>query len=134
MGTIRAGETVRLYAARVAKAPSLTKPHLWLILTDPYGQPPRVVAVMVVTKTIFTDDTVVLNQNDHPYFDRDSAVDFGSARLFDIAYILKSVVLGAGSFARPMSKELLRRVQDGLLKSPHAVPAIARFCRDRWAE
>lgn len=131
MNVLRAGETLILTATGVPGAPH-TKPHLWFILTDPVGKPSRIVAAKVVTRKSYSDDTVVLQPSDHRFLEHESCVDFGSANFFDQAKILKWVVAGRSRFHARMSKALLGRVQEGLLSSPFAVPAIKDYCREQW--
>lgn len=54
-------EIVRAGRAILFRESAHAKPHLWFILTDPDGNPPRVVAVMLRTAQRFTDETVVLH-------------------------------------------------------------------------
>jgi hypothetical protein len=61
MDLIAAGRTLLLRETPHAK------PHLWLVLTNPDGNPEEIVAVMVRTHRAYTDATVVLEPGDHPF-------------------------------------------------------------------
>jgi hypothetical protein len=104
------------------------KPHLWLVLTDPRGQPPFVYAVMVRTRTRFTDDTLVLLPGDHPFIKHESSVHYSSAQRFRIDLLEDAIARGRCHPRDPMSRTLLHRVRAGLLASPYTVHAVRDAC------
>ena len=106
--------------------------HLFFILTDPDGSPPRVVAVMVRTATKFTDETVLLEPGDHPFINRTSSVHYSSANVFRVNRLQKGFEERYCYLKEDMSQELLERVREGLAKSPFTVPAIRDYCADRF--
>lgn len=108
------------------------KPHLWFILTDPEGDPPSVVAVMVRTHVRFTDPTVVLNVTDHPFVKHESSVHYSSARFFSVARIQRALATGRAHLREDMSEALFARVRAGLLESPFTVHAIKAYCTQRF--
>lgn len=126
MNLVRAGST--LYLSEVPGA----KPHLWLVVTDPYGNPPEVVAVMVRTPKTFTDETVLLEVGDHPFIERRSCVHFSSAQRFRVSAILKRASDGHCELRSDMTKRMLARVRAGLRSSPFTVNAIRDYCVGRW--
>ena len=109
-----------------------TKPHLWFVLTDPDGTPPRVVAVMVRSKKEFTDDTVVLEEGDHPFVRHPSSVHYSTARIFRVRKIRLALNRGWCSLHRDMFRDLLKRVKQGLLDSAFTVPTIRDYCLKRF--
>lgn len=124
MNVIRAGSSLLL------AEPPLFKPHLWFVLTDPQGQPPRVVAVMLRTVTRFTDPTVVLKPGDHPFVRHDSAVHYSTARWLSVEAIMAAMKVGKCHLKEDVSRKLLRRVRQGLLDSPFTVNALRDQCKD----
>lgn len=126
MHLVRAGST--LYLSEHPGA----NPHLWLVLTDPYGTPPEVVAVMVRTPKIFTDETVLLEVGDHPFIEHKSCVHFSSAQRFRVDAILMRAADGHCELRADMTKKLLARVRAGLLASPFTVYAVRDYCIRRW--
>lgn len=123
MNIIRAGSSLLL------AEPPLFKPHLWFVLTDPEGKPPRVVAVMVRTVTRFTDPTVVLKPSDHPFIRHESAVHYSTARWLNVSGLLAAMNVGKCHLKEDMSGKLLRRVRKGLLDSPFTVNALRDQCK-----
>lgn len=108
-------------------------PHLWFILTDPDGDPPEVVAVMVTTRRPHTDDTVILNPGDHPFIRHESCVGFSSAQRFRVSKIQAGLAAGWCRLREDMSEALEGRVRNGLLESPYTVHAIRDYCLQRFA-
>jgi len=103
MNVVGAGRALLL-----AEAP-LYEPHLWFVLTDPEGNPPRVVAVMMRTVTKFTDPTVVLKPDEHPFIRHDSSVHYSTARWFSVAAITRAMSSGQCHLRPDMTEELLDR-------------------------
>lgn len=126
MQMVRAGGCFYLSTPRVKLG------HLWLILTDPEGDPPRVVAVMLRTKKAYTDDTLILVPGDHPFLDRESCVQYSSVEFMRVDEIVKWSGRPGCGIHPDMSADLLARVRAGLLKSPYAVLRIQEYCRERF--
>lgn len=126
MNVIGAGKSLLL------AEPPLYKPHLWFVLTDPEGNPEKVVAVMVRTATRFTDSTVVLRSGDHPFVKHDSSVHYSTAQYLSISGLTKAIKSGRCHPKADMSQQLLDRVRHGLLESPFTVNAIRDYCRSRF--
>ena len=76
MSFIRAGRSFTV------PGPGPNQAHLWIVLTDPDPSDDKVVAVMVVSEKPHTDKTITLNVGDHPFFQRASNIDYGSAKHF----------------------------------------------------
>jgi hypothetical protein len=108
------------------------KRHLWLVLTDPDGNPPRVVAVMVRSRRHFTDDTVILDAGDHPFIKHPSSVHYSSAALFRVEQITRAAKRNHCHLQPDMSKALLMKVRAGLLTSTFTVKTISAYCRTRF--
>ena len=58
-----------------------TEPHLWIVLTDPEGNPGEVVVVNLTSQRPGSDATVVLQRGDHPFVRHDTVVYYGDARM-----------------------------------------------------
>lgn len=126
MNLIRAGRS--LYLSETPGA----RPHLWFVLTDPYGNPPEIMAVMVRTPKRFTDETTILEVGDHPFIVHRSCVHFSSAARFTVASIMKMTVAGHCELRADMSTPLLARVRSGFRSSPFTVYAHKNYCANRW--
>ena len=124
-----------VYAGRslLLRETAIAMPHVWFILTDPHGTPPRVVAVMLRTARHYTDTTVVLMVGDHPFVRHESSVHYSSARYFTVSALEHAHRLGRCSLQADMSRALLANARDGLLRSPFTVNAVREFCRGRFA-
>lgn len=108
------------------------KPHLWFVLTEPEGNPARIIAVMLRTKQRFTDPTLVLVAGDHPFVRHDSSVHFSTARWFTVSALQNAFRTGHCSLQADMTGDLLRRVREALLRSPFTINAIREYCRERF--
>ncbi len=126
MDLVRAGSTLYLSEFPGAKA------HLWLVLTDPHGNPPEIVAVMVRTPKTFTDETCILNVGDHPFIEHKSSVHYSTAQRFRVAAILKRAKDGHCDLREDMPRKLLARVRSGLRESVYTVNAVRDYCVGHW--
>lgn len=126
MQVIRAGSTI------LFQPPGQSKFHLWLVLTDPDSSSAEVVAVMVRTKTRYTDDTVILREGDHPFIRYESAVHYSSATHFKVSAVMKAMADGHCHLKEDLSNATLTHVRQGLLNSPYTVRAIKDYCVDRF--
>jgi hypothetical protein len=113
--------------------PPLNKPHLWFVLTDPSGNPPSVVAVMMRTVTRFTDSTVILQPGDHPFIKHDLAIQYSNAQRFNVERLTRAMHSGRCHLRDTMSPELLDRVRRGLLESLYTVHAVRDYCKSKFA-
>lgn len=102
------------------------------MLTDPERGSERFVAVMVRTTKHFTDNTVVLKPGDHPFIRHSSSVHYSSAGFFSARAVSRALARGTCHLLDDMSPDLLRRVRDGLLESPHTVNAVKDYCRGEF--
>ena len=127
-------EIVRAGRALLLREVPQAKPHLWFVLTEPYGTPGRVVAVMLRSARRFTDKTLVLNTGDHPFVRRESSVQYSTARWFAVQALQKAFRDGRCSLQVDMSPALLARVREGLMKSPFTVNAIREYCGERFGK
>src|SRR5437867_1530140 len=112
--------------------PPLHRPHLWIVLTDPDGSPPEVVAVMLRTVAGFTDDTLVLQPGDHPFVKHPTSVHYSTARRFRVSAILEAMQGGRCHLREDASPDLLQRARAGLIGSPFTVNAIRDYCHSRF--
>lgn len=120
--------------AMLFRPPGDAAPHLWLVLTEPDGQSPKVVAAAVRTLRPYSDRTVVLQVGDHPFIKHDSTVDYGSARYFRVDKIVAAMKRGTCHLRSDLAPAVLGRVQRGLLESPHTIHEIKRYCRQRFGQ
>ncbi len=108
------------------------KPHLWFVLTDPSGNPPKVVSVMLRTAKSYTDPTLILNIGDHPFMSRPTCVDYSTAKLVSILILEEGISNALIEEYDDMSPNLLEVVQKSLLASPRTPNYIIDYCRDKF--
>ncbi|RLJ18234.1 hypothetical protein DJ030_12680 [bacterium endosymbiont of Escarpia laminata] len=79
-----------------ADIPSPEDAHLFFVLSDPVGNPPKVAMVNISTKRNlpFEDHTVVLQPGDHSFIRHDSFVYYEYARLINVEVVERKVAEG----------------------------------------
>jgi len=108
-------------------------PHLWIILTEPEGNPPQVVIVNLTTLKPDTEDrTVILNVGDHPFIAHETVVYYVDARLATAQGILQLSKFPGYGFHDDCSKRLLEIIRSGLLESKDTPKGIKAYCRARF--
>jgi len=99
------------------RGPENTRPHLWVIVSDPEREPERVVIVSMTTWKEYKDETCILTPDDHPALTHATSIDYGRARLFTASQLEKARDLGALDPQVPVSAEVLSRIRDGGVQS-----------------
>ncbi len=120
----RAGETL------VLPSPNFETPHLWILVTDPVGEPPQTIIGAVSTKRFYKDSTVVLSPGDRPWVRYASVISYDHALIPEIHYLNEAVSWRIAELRQPCTPDVLRRVQDGLLSSPRTPKRVKRFYED----
>ena len=103
--------------------------HLWIVVTDPFGDPPMVPVVSISTRRPESEDTVVLRSGDHPFVRRESVIFYPDTRMVRADQLEALLQSGAGARHAKCSAELLARVQRGLLDSENVERWIKEMCR-----
>lgn len=104
-------------------------PHLYVVVTPPDGDPPRVVIASVTSKRSHSDTTTILLPPDHPWINRPSVVNYGKATLVRVDYLLAQIKDNIADVHRPLKPEKLEIIQQGILKSKRTPRHIKRHCR-----
>jgi hypothetical protein len=101
--------------------PSSPHAHLYIVLAIVDGS---LIAVPLNTITIYTDQTLILTQGDHPFISHDSSVSFDRTRDFPEPLLHQLEAMGPTRFTRreTCSKELLSRLQEAAFKSDMIKP------------
>jgi hypothetical protein len=114
------------------------KTRLHVILNDPYGDPPTV-GLVSLSSTVKTDTTTILSAEEHSFYldkkDRTYVV-YPWMQCKD-ATKLEAEVNADMSMRHhhTCSKDLLKRIQDGIFESPHVNERTLRYygaALDRW--
>jgi hypothetical protein len=107
-------------------------PHCWFVIAEkPDGQ---CLIVNMTTLSHLCDKTVILHKDEHPEVDHDSIILYSDAQIttFDTLDILVS--RGAASRKQPCSAELLKKIQDGVIKSSETKIRILNFCNIHYPQ
>jgi hypothetical protein len=126
-------EEIRVGRCFEAGLPGRT-PHLWIILAveEEDGVPVSVVLANLTTQRASTDPTVVLQRGDHPYVMHPSCVLYAEARIADADKVYVLTRYAEEGFRQDFHPEILRRLQCGLLSSPHTPRNVKAFCAGRF--
>lgn len=93
--------------------------HLWIILTSADPENGRVIIVNFTTRRPHSDTTVIIHPREHPFVVRPTVVFYADARLVLLSDIEAAIQQGITRPHEPLAPALLKRVQEGLLRSPH---------------
>jgi hypothetical protein len=105
------------------------KLHLRIIATPP--EPDGCVIVVSVTTRRRTSETLVkLQPGDHPFIRQESTVAYRYAEITWLQNINAAIASGAAKAREPISAELLRRIQDGLLESDFTPNGVRHFAKE----
>lgn len=95
--------------------------HLWIVATDPEGDPPSVVIVNVTSLKDdgkrHIDEACILNESDHPFARHDSFMKYKAAALVEVSTLralLAKDMLQPHAAVRP---DVLQRIRQGFLDS-----------------
>jgi hypothetical protein len=102
--------------------------HLWVVVSEPAGNPATVATVSFTTRRRLSDDTVVLDVGDHPFIKQPTVVYYSDARIREVRKIEQGIRDGTVHLREDVSSALLTRIRDGFLRSPAVVPHIRDYC------
>lgn len=125
MRFIRAGRSFTV------PGPGPNQAHLWIVLTDPDPSDDKVVAVMVVSEKPHTDKTVTLIIGDHPFFQRASNIDYGTAKHFPRVK-LENQINARGKLRQNVSPALLEKARAGIFGSSRCPNYIKEYFKTRF--
>ena len=87
------------------------------------------------SRSSFYDKTLVLQPSEHKFVVKESVVRYSDASMLDLKALDRAL---EGNFdfvsikKEPCKPELLQKIQEGLLKSPHVSKDIQDKCRTIW--
>jgi len=102
--------------------------HLWIIISPPSEG--EVVTVSVTTKRKRSESLVVLRPGDHPFIAHDSVIAYSYSRVRPVDDIETALLNGTAKKREPVSEQLLKRVQAGLLDSDFTPNGVRHFFRE----
>lgn len=107
-------------------------PHLWIVLTEPEGDPLQVVIVNLTTKRSGSDETVVLKVGAHPFIKHETCVNYSDAQIVKVEALMRAATSGFFDIPDAMDSAVLSAIQQGLLESPLTPRKIKSFCREKF--
>lgn len=90
--------------------------HLWVVISEPTVQS-RVAIVNFTTRRPPCDDSCVVQPGEHSFIVRESILLYARARLQDLDALVSHLTAGFYVPREPVSKPLLRRIQEGAFVS-----------------
>lgn len=109
---MKAGDTFHV------RSPSSTKSHLYIVVTGVDAKGNLVIA-NVTTQDQGKDQSCVLNVGDHPFLTRESVVNYAEALIAKEENVLSGARGGVVQHDVPVPHDVLNRVQQGAIASPH---------------
>lgn len=111
-----------------------TQSRLWIVLTTESANG-EVAIVNLLPLMRWADITTIVRESEHPYtgqYKCDLYVNYAGAMIVP-KRALTDAWLKTNKYLAdtPLTPELLKRVQDGVEKSPHCTLAVKRFCVDK---
>lgn len=104
-------------------------PHLWVVLTAPADhEEDLIVVVPLTTKQTWTDPTVEIGPEEHPFVEKPTAVRYSNADFYPPQRFIRDVLTGEATRRPNLSDELLERIRRGLLESPQTPERVREFC------
>lgn len=107
------------------------KRHLWVVLTSPQGATAKSVMVNLTSKSSHSDRTVVLHKGDHPFIEHPTVVNYGEARFVNVDEVKKQIRNNMVTTHHPFEPDVLKRIQDGIPRSPQTPRKIKEYCAER---
>lgn len=102
-----------------------SEPHLQVVITPPTEG--EVVTVSITTRRKRSETLVQLHLGDHPFIKHDSVVAYAYARIRTVEEIETAIQGGTARKREPVSSQLLKRIQSGLIDSDFTPNGVRRF-------
>jgi hypothetical protein len=106
--------------------------HLWVVITP--ANEGEVVTVCVVTAHKRSERLVVLNRDDHPFIQHESVVAYYFSKIRTVSDIEDLLDEGIAKKRDPISVQLLKRIQAGLLESDFTPNYVRAYFREVMKE
>lgn len=109
--------------------------HLWIVLTEPEGDPLLVGIVNITSYKEGMDETVILDVGDHAFIKHKTVVNYAEGKSVSAEQIEKLIDSGQISphHKEPhCTPELLTKIRNGVAASNFARPRFQAFCKDKF--
>lgn len=105
------------------------KLHLRIIVTSPNASG-EVAVVSLTTRRRHSESLVTLFPGDHPFVQHESVIAFAYSEVNTVTKIENAIASGKARMRDPVSADLLRRMQAGLLDSDFTPNGVRQFVRE----
>lgn len=106
--------------------------HLWVALSDPFGDPPGIILVNFTDERNTPDKTVVLNDG-HSYITKPTAVNYPMIRAVDARKLSAAVDADISIRHRhSCASDLLAKIRKGVFDSPFTPNKYKKLCKGLW--
>lgn len=106
-------------------------PHLWIVLTQPSGDPARVLIASCTFRKPWSDDTILLHRGDHPFIRHETVIAYTEIRIVEARVIEFQLGLGKVTRRERMRRTVLDRVVEAVLTSTNTAAKCKQFILDR---
>jgi hypothetical protein len=96
--------------------------HPWVAVTSPEGLDQTALCVNITDKSTFDDASCVLAPKEHSVITKESAVAYRWAKVLPLAKLTASSAASMVKLFPPVSAAVLKRIQEGGLKSDFITP------------
>ena len=107
--------------------------HLWVVVSHPTADDEVVIANFTTLRGN-CDDACVVRPGEHPAIDHDSIVAYRQARLVSRSTLEGAIASGTFRAMTPVSADLLKRIQHGMLASAFARPKLQLIVQQSLAK
>lgn len=108
-------------------------PHLYVVLTEPSGEPPTVALVNFSSHREGLDGTVILEPGDHSFVRKKTIVNYAEATVVKVAQLQTIIEADITvPYRDSCSAELLERIRKGVQTSPFSTPKFQRYCEGKF--
>ena len=102
--------------------------HLWIIASNPTADG-HIVILNLTTRVQGCDETCIVHAGEHVFVKHDSVVAYQRGQLIPTSVLGLMKRMGCYRSMEPLSRELLKRVQQGALDSAFAPPKVQNLIR-----
>ncbi|HKO35318.1 MAG TPA: hypothetical protein VJV21_02485 [Pyrinomonadaceae bacterium] len=124
---IYAGQSLLLYKPKPGQ-----KDHCFVVLTEPCGEPAKVVIANFTSVTPTSDPTLVLDVGDHPYLKKLSAVNYGDAVVTEVGNLQALLAINKQFLLKNCDcpKTTLDKMRKGVLRSDRTPEGVKEYWRE----
>lgn len=106
--------------------------HLWVVLTEPEGDPLRVALVNLTSHKPGIDETVIL-EGGHSYIKHKTVVQYARAKVYEVWKLERIIAADLTVRHRhDMPEDLLKIIREGVAKSRFTPPKVKAFCQGKF--